>query len=109
MIHIKKQVEELVRKLMKDIDREYLDKNEIYINFESNWKIPVINKIISNCWHTVVDVKDDQFNKDEPASILIYIDDNTLNFEGYLDCSMGRPIPLLPVKGSDGKFYLKKI
>jgi hypothetical protein len=109
MIHTKKQIEELVRKLMKDIDRKYLDENEVYIKFESNWKIPVIDKIIPNCWHIAVDVQDDQFNKSEPASILIYINDNTLNFECYLDCSMGRPVPLLPAKGIDGKFYLNKI
>lgn len=109
MIHTKKQIEELVRKLMKDIDRKYLDENEIYIKFESNWKIPVINKIVTNCWHVVVDVQDDQFNKDEPASILIYINDNTLNFEGYLDCSMGRPIPLFPTKDINGRFYLNRV
>ena len=108
MIHTKKQIEELVRKLMKDINRKYLDKNEIFINFEINYKIPIINKIISNCWHVNVDVQDDQFNKDEPASILIYINDDALNFEGYLDCSMGRPIPLLPKKNSDGTFHLDK-
>ncbi len=109
MIHTKKQIEELVRKLMKDIDRNYLDENEIYIKFESNWKIPVINKIVTNCWHVVVDVQDDQFNKDEPASILIYINDNTLNFEGYLDCSMGQPIPLFPTKDINGRFYLNRV
>lgn len=109
MLHRKQQIEQIVRKLMKDIKRSYLEQNEIYINFESDHKIPVSNKVINNCWHIVVDVKDDQFNKDEPAPILIYVNDDTLTFEGYLDCSMGRPIPLLPKKDSHGIYYLDKM
>lgn len=108
MIHTKKQVEDLIRQLLGDIQREYYAQNNIYIKYENNHKIPVSNKMITNCWHVAVDVHDDQSNKDEPASILIYINDNTLEFEGYLDCSMGRPIPLLPKKDSNGKFYLSK-
>ncbi|ASW75176.1 hypothetical protein IQ37_00965 [Chryseobacterium piperi] len=108
MIHTKKQIEDLVRKLMKDVKRNYLEKNEIYISFETNHKIPVLNKVVNNCWQIAVDVHDDQSNKDEPASILLYINDTTLDFEGYLDGSMGRPIPLLPKKDSDGIFYLDK-
>lgn len=40
-----------------------------------------------------VPVSDDQFDKN-PESILTYFDDNTGEVEGYLDCSMGRPVPM---------------
>lgn len=106
MIYTEKQVEDLVRQLMKDLKREYYEKNDIYISFENNIKIPVIDKVINNCWHIAVDVHDDQFNKDEPASILIFIDDDTLEIEGYLDCSMGRPVPMIAKKMDNGKYGL---
>lgn len=54
-----------------------------------------------------VSVDDDQFQK-EPASIFIYVNDETDEIEGYLDCSMGRPIPL-KAKLKDGKYQLTAI
>lgn len=108
MVHTKKQVENVVRKLMKDINRPYYEQNEIYIEFIKNEHISHYKKTVENCWLINVDVHDDQFNEDEPASIIMYVNDDTLKFEGYLDCSMGRPVPLLPKKEPNGKFYLGK-
>lgn len=106
MIHTKKEIEDLVRKLMKDIDREYYQQNKIYINFIHNKTLLQFKKTIENCWHIAVDVQDDQFHKEEPASILIFIDDDTLKIEGYLDCSMGRPVPMIAKKMDNGKYGL---
>ena len=106
MIHAKKEIEDLVRKLMKDIDREYYQQNEILIAFENNLDALHYKKIIKNCWLVNIDVHDDQFNKDEPATIIIYIDDDTLKIEGYLDCSMGRPVPMIAKKMGNGKYGL---
>jgi hypothetical protein len=106
MKHTKKEIETIVRKLMDDIERQYYKEREIYIEFTKNKNLLQFNKTIENCWHIAVDVHDDQSNKEEPASIIIFINDDTLEFEGYLDCSMGRPFPMVPFMNKKGKYEL---
>lgn len=106
MKHTKKEVEIIVRKLMEDTERQYYKQNEIYIEFKRNNHLLQFKKTIENCWHIAVDVHDDQWNKEEPASIIIFINDDNLEIEGYLDCSMGRPFPMLPFKNNKGKYEL---
>lgn len=106
MKHSKKEIETVVRKLMEDIERQYFKEKEFHIEFTQNKHLLQFKKTIENCWKIDVLVHDDQWNKDEPASILIYINDDNLQFEGYLDCSMGRPVPLVPFKDNNGKYVL---
>ncbi len=106
MKHKKKEIQTIVRKLMKDTERQYYEENKIYAEYVKNKVLLQFNKTIENCWHIAVDVHDDQSNKEEPASIIIFINDDTLEIEGYLDCSMGRPVPMIADKNNMGKYEL---
>lgn len=106
MKHTKKEIEVIVRKLMDDTERQYYKEREIYIEFTKNKNLLQFKKIIENCWKIDVPVHDDQSNKDESEFIIMYINDDNLEFEGYLDCSMGRPFPMIPFKNKKGKYQL---
>lgn len=98
MKHTKQEVEAIIKKLLKDIKRAYHTKEDIWIGFENNLVIVGTRKVINNGWLIGVPVDDDQWNKEEGASIIIIIDDDTLEIVNYLDCSMGRPVPMKAIK-----------
>ena len=106
MNHTEEEIKNIVLKLLKDIDRTYLDNSEIFIESNKDIKIPGIKKTLSIGWKIDVPVTDDQFHKDEPAFILVYIDDDSGTIEGYLDCSMGRPVPMKADLNEDSLYEL---
>lgn len=106
MKHTKQEIEAVIQQLMKDTDRKYYTDREIHINFENDKNIIQFKRIVKNCWLINVPVHDDQSNKEESEFIIIYIDDDTLEIIGYLDCSMGRPIPMIAKKMDNGKYGL---
>ncbi|WP_430410997.1 hypothetical protein [Kordia sp.] len=108
MKHTKEKINETIKKLMDDLQREYYTYKPITIEFIRNKKIYNPGKLIENCWLVNVPVNDDQF-AGELASIIIYIDDDTLKIEAYLDCSMGRPIPLKAIINGNGIYELKEL
>lgn len=109
MKHTKVEIESIILKLMKDIKREYYTDKDIFIEFENNIDAGHNIKQIKNGWCVGVPVPDYQFEKDEYVSILIFIDDDTGKIEGFLDNSMGRPLPLKAKLDNNGKYILTDI
>lgn len=106
MIHTEKQIENLVKRLLSDIEREYYENRTMYITYKGEIELRQYKKTIAKGWLVNVPVHDDQFNKEESEFIIIYVNDETLEFEAYLDCSMGRPVPMIAKKMDNGKYGL---
>ena len=109
MKHTPKQIEALVVKLLHDINREYLTNRQIQVSFEENLKTIYGDRLLQNGWDVLVPVADDRWNKEEGTGIIIAIDDDSLEVVSYLDCSMGRPIPMRAEKNLLGKYELRII
>jgi len=109
MKNTKQEIEKVVRQIMIDTEREYFENEKIYIELEKDKSIPFTNREIKKCWHISVSVQDEQFDRGEPASILIYINDDNNKIECYLDCSSGRPFPLSVKLNEFGKYELAAI
>ena len=109
MKNTKQEIEKIVRQIMVDTEREYYEDRKIHIDFMKNEEVLHINKTIENCWLINVSVHDDQFNRPEPATIIMYMNDDTNKIECYLDCSMGRPFPLAVVLNEKGKYEFAAI
>jgi hypothetical protein len=106
MKHTKIEIDKMMRKLMKDIDRDYYHNLQIYAELQKEKFLQHFKKTIKNCWLVNIPVHDDQSNKEEPDSIIIYVNDDTAEIEGYLDGSMGRPVPLKARLNNEGKYEL---
>jgi hypothetical protein len=108
MKHNKAQIEEVVLKLLSDINQYYLKEEGIKIRFENNEKILDSNEIIANAWIAVVIVNHEQWDW-LTTPIIIILDDDTLEIKSYTDNSCGRPDIYKGIKKIDGKYDLEVI
>lgn len=108
MTHTKQEIETLSTRVLEDLKRDYYTQIPLKIDFENNLEIIPSTKILQNGWIVSVSVHDDQFDN-EDGCLYMYIDDDNGKVEGYVDCSMGRPVPCRAIKGSDGKYKLEII
>ncbi len=109
MKYTKNQIEEKVKKLLKDVKQPYFEHIPFDISFVKNEEVYGAQIVIEKAWKTVVFVQEDQFpEKEEYAIIIIIINDDTGNVESYIDTSCGRPIPL-KAKLIKGKYEFEVI
>lgn len=109
MQHTEQQIESIVKNLLNDLEQEYRKEEKIVILFETQTKIPGTSTLIDACWVVGVPVDDEQFGHKDGSSIIIFIEDDTGNIIGYLDCSGGRPNLLRAQKNEEGKYFLERV
>lgn len=112
MKHTPKEIEEIVKKFLEDIQSDYFDdvpfETVILKNIKKSY---TCNIDIALAWRVFVEVEYDYRpgNRENCADLIITIDDATGEIEGYLDGSGGRPIPCYARLDEDGIYRLSAI
>ncbi|GLB52946.1 hypothetical protein NBRC110019_19860 [Neptunitalea chrysea] len=105
MNHTEAEIIAIVKKLMADLDIEYLEDIPFEIQVEKDIKKSYTKRIdMETAWGVGVSVP---FHKKyEDGTIGITIDDATGEIEGYLFFSAGRPIPCYARLNEEGTYRL---
>lgn len=107
MIHTKVEIEQMVKKLLKDVKRPYFEHMPFKIDFEHNIQPLFTKKPVLNGWEVLVYVQEDQFpDKEEYSIIIVIVNDDTGEIESYEDMSCGRPVPRKAKLDDDGNYVL---
>ncbi|GAB0156252.1 hypothetical protein CHRYSEOSP005_15160 [Chryseobacterium sp. Alg-005] len=110
MKHTKVEIEQMIKKLLKDVKRPYFDHMPFKIDEEKNVTPLFSEKKIRNAWRVVVYVQEDQFpDKEEYSVIVIIINDDNGEIVSYADMSCGRPLPRKAKLDDDGNYTFAPI
>ncbi|GLB52947.1 hypothetical protein NBRC110019_19870 [Neptunitalea chrysea] len=106
MNHTEAEIIAIVKKLMADLDIEYLEDIPFEIRVLKDRKKSYTKRIdMETAWGVGVSVPSADW-RDEDGTIAITIDDATGEIEGYLFFSAGRPIPCCARLNEEGTYRL---
>lgn len=108
MNYTEEQLKEIAIKIMEGLDKDYYFKDQIDINKYENGLKPLWGDKIEKGWVVSIGIPDSQFQHEDGASILLFIDDETEQIINYVE-GPGRPFPLTVKLNDEGKYVFSPV